>query len=79
MTWHIHVDRDDRYFGDDPDNERWWTITQYPGQPGWNTDSGFPGYGLTKAAAQFLRDAANEKEAREGKEFEDTAPHQSYL
>lgn len=51
------------------EDEPIWTVSQYPGQSGWNTDCSFPGYGMTKAAAQFLVDAANEKEARDGQPF----------
>ena len=41
------------------DHKAVWTISDDPRQTGWNTDSGYAGYGLTKAAAQFLCDAAN--------------------
>lgn len=40
---------------------RVWTLSKDPLFPGWNTDSGKEGFGLTKTDAQFLADAANEK------------------
>lgn len=49
----------------DPD-EQTWTISRGD-RPGWCTDGGYDGYGLTKAEAEFLATAANEKEARDGK------------
>lgn len=53
----------------DPDDQadglKIWTVSEDPERAGWNTDSGYPGYGLTKAQAQFLVDAANEKIARD--------------
>ena len=51
---------------DEPDNAV-WTVSLDPEHPGWTTDSGCSGYGLTKNLAQFLCDAANEKEERETK------------
>lgn len=36
-----------------------WTVSTNPDQAGWQTDAGFPGYGLTRRMAQFLADAAN--------------------
>jgi len=41
-----------------------WTVSTDPLRPGWETDSATDGYGLHKAEAQFLCDAANEKLAR---------------
>lgn len=38
-----------------------WTLSTDPNELGWETDSGFPGYGLFKAEAEFLAQAANEK------------------
>jgi hypothetical protein len=49
----------------DPER-RCWTVSEDPEWPGWGTDSGCAGYGLTKAQAQFLAEAANEKIARDG-------------
>lgn len=48
------------------DDRQLWTVTQNPTVPGWDTDGGCEGYGLTKAEADFLVAAANEKEARDG-------------
>lgn len=42
-----------------------WSVTKVDGEPGWNTNGGEIGSGLTKADAQFLADAANEKIERE--------------
>ena len=36
-----------------------WTISHHPKDTGWETDSGCDGYGLRKAEAQELADAAN--------------------
>jgi hypothetical protein len=47
------------------DHEKVFTVSNDPNEPGWDTDGGYDGYGLTKAQAQFLVDAANEKIARE--------------
>jgi hypothetical protein len=47
------------------DDEKVFTVSTDPNKPGWETDGGYDGYGLTKAQAQFLVDAANEKIERE--------------
>jgi hypothetical protein len=60
-SWRIHCEREDAA------EEEVWTVSRST-TPGWDTDSGCGGYGLTKAEAQFLADAANEKEKRDGKE-----------
>lgn len=49
----------------DPD-EAIWTVSTDPSTPGWETDMGHSGYGLLKADAEFLAQAANEKIARDG-------------
>ena len=38
-----------------------WTLSRVPGEPGWETDSGFSGYGLTYADARELADGASRK------------------
>jgi hypothetical protein len=38
-----------------------WTVSRDPLETGWETDGGCDGYGLTKADAEFLAAAANEK------------------
>ncbi len=43
-----------------------FTISKDPKKCGWDTDLGCEGYGLTKFEADWLAEAANEKEAREG-------------
>jgi hypothetical protein len=44
--------------------KRNWTVSRDPNEAGWTTDDGVDGYGLSKKDAQFLADAANEKETR---------------
>ena len=60
MTWYVVVDPDAT---DPAPDEKIWTISKNPGEPGWNTDSGFRGYGLTKADAEVLVAAANDEHA----------------
>lgn len=56
MTWYVVCHR----LAEDPQpDDEIWTLSRDPDQPGWNTDCGFPGYGLTKADAQELAEAAN--------------------
>jgi hypothetical protein len=55
MTWYVVAGADDR---EEPE-ECWWTLSQSPISPGWETDSGCPGYGLPKAQAEELVTAAN--------------------
>jgi hypothetical protein len=44
----------------DPEpEERVWTVSRDPDRPGWETDGGYPGYGLTRAEAEELVAAAN--------------------
>ena len=38
-----------------------WTLSRWPNETGWETDSGYSGYGLTYADARELADAANRK------------------
>jgi hypothetical protein len=65
--WYVATEADlSKYDADEnPDNDTIWTVSEDPERAGWNTDSGYHGYGLTKAQAQFLADAANEKIARD--------------
>jgi len=67
--WYVVRDEDCSYDIDDPKPEV-WTLSLDPKEPGWDTDSGYPGYGLTKALAEELANAANaawvkEQEAKE--------------
>jgi hypothetical protein len=66
--WHVvagggkTAERHVRIWGEDGDpfeDERIFTVSLDPNEEGWCTDSGFDGYGLTKALAQELADAAN--------------------
>lgn len=50
--------------GSERDGAAIWTVSRSPTETGWNTDSGYGGYGLTLADAQFLADAANAAEAK---------------
>ena len=54
--WYVVIDRDASYTGPD---DRVWTVSKDPNKPGWETDCGYQGYGLTKADAEFLVSAAN--------------------
>lgn len=60
MTWYVVAyERDDIEPGD-----KIWTLSKDPKVTGWNTDCGFPGYGLLKEDAEELANAANEAEAK---------------
>jgi hypothetical protein len=50
--------------GSERDEAEIWTVSADPEAPGWSTDSGSPGYGLTRADAEFIVAAANEAEKR---------------
>ena len=53
----------DECSSDPADSEaRIWTLSKHPENTGWETDSGFSGYGLLKEEAEFLALAANEHE-----------------
>ena len=58
--WYVTIDKHSSHI-DDPD-ECVWTVSRDLGCTGWNTDSGHSGYGLTKADAEELANAANEIE-----------------
>jgi hypothetical protein len=56
-----YVVRDSMCSYDIRDEEaRVWTLSLSPTETGWNTDSGYSGYGLTYAEACELADAAND-------------------
>jgi hypothetical protein len=70
MPWYVTVEEagvSTRYPANPED--KIWTVSQVPDATGWNNDVNQNGYGMPKAAAQFLADAANEKEARDGVTF----------
>jgi hypothetical protein len=47
---------------------RTWTISTDPDEEGWDTDDGYQGSGgLTRAEAEWLAEAANERLEREGR------------
>lgn len=54
IEWKIHQERDE----DDPEI-RCYTLTLRKGFEGWNTDSGYHGYGLPKELAQWICDTLN--------------------
>lgn len=54
MKWQIHQDREK----DDPEIDS-YTITLDGYCGGWNTDSGYNGYGLPKDLAQWICDTLN--------------------
>lgn len=56
MTWYVVVDD---YCSDPHPDELVWTVSKDPKKTGWNTDSGYPGYALTRADAEELAYAAN--------------------
>jgi len=64
MTWHVVLDPDHaaapERVGDD---ERVWTLSRDSFRPGWETDRGSDGYGLCRADALELAQAANTVEA----------------
>lgn len=55
--WCIHLDRERS-----DEEEYRWSITQDPSRTGWETDSGYCGYGLPKELAQWICDRLNESE-----------------
>lgn len=58
LRW--YVVRDDQCSYDIRDEEaRVWTLSHSPDETGWETDSGYGGYGLTYAEANELATAAN--------------------
>lgn len=56
MRWYVVVDK---YCSDPSPQNNVWTVSRDPKNTGWETDCGYPGYGLTKAEATELADAAN--------------------
>lgn len=56
--WYVVRDDMCSYEIDDPEAEV-WTLSLDPNETGWCTDSGYGGYGLTKALAEELASAAN--------------------
>jgi hypothetical protein len=59
--WYVVAYEDRR---DDP-NALIWTVSRNPDETGWETDTGCGGYGLTKADAEELANAANRARARD--------------
>lgn len=57
--WYVVVDA---AAGNPKEEDEIWTVSQEKNKPGWYTDGGYPGYGLTKAQATTLADAANQAE-----------------
>ena len=57
--WHVVGQDKSRYMEPLEPNARVWTVSADPTRTGWNTDSGYPGYGLLKTQAEELASAAN--------------------
>jgi hypothetical protein len=58
--WYVVSERDsDSNDDQNTSGDLVWTLSRDPRTPGWNTDSGFPGYGLSKTDADELARAAN--------------------
>ena len=66
--WHVVVDKYCSY-PDDPDAAV-WTLSRDSNETGWETDSGYSGYGLLKADAEELANAANKVAELEDNMFE---------
>jgi hypothetical protein len=60
MKWEIHIDRD---FVDDLEIES-YSITLNKKWGGWNTDSGYEGYGLPKELAIWICDILNQSDEK---------------
>ena len=60
MTWYAVKAT---FFPCDPDEEV-WTVSKSPILDGWCTDGGSEGYGLNRADAEFLANAANAAEEK---------------
>lgn len=58
MKWVPHLDRED------DNGEDAWSITNNPEYSGWNTDSGYTGYGLPFELAQWICDQLNKTEEK---------------
>lgn len=63
IKWYVTIDKHSNHI-DDPE-ARAWTVSRDPDETGWETDSGFVGYGLTKHDAEELANAANRVEKLE--------------
>ena len=61
--WFVTVDKHCMY-PNDPDAYV-WTLSHDPNETGWETDSGYSGYGLLKRDAEELANAANRIEQLE--------------
>lgn len=46
--------KQDRFFSKEGQELQSWTITTNPEFSGWNTDSGYDGYGLPKELAEWI-------------------------
>jgi hypothetical protein len=60
--WFVTVDK---YCSYPNPEEHVWTISRDPNDTGWETDSGYSGYGLLKKDAEELANAANRIEKLE--------------
>jgi hypothetical protein len=62
IKWFVTVDK---YCSYPNPEEHVWTISRDPNDTGWETDSGYSGYGLLKKDAEELAGAANRIEKLE--------------
>tara|TARA_R110000822_G_scaffold117943_3_gene250495 strand:- start:655 stop:945 length:291 start_codon:yes stop_codon:yes gene_type:complete len=60
--WYVTVDK---YCSYPDENSAVWTLSRDPDVTGWETDSGFSGYGMLKADAEELANAADRIEELE--------------
>ncbi len=58
LRWYVVRDKYCSYDIND-EKAKVWTLSREPGTPGWETDGGYSGYGLTYGQARELADAAN--------------------
>ena len=61
--WFVTVDKYSSHI-DEPE-ARVWTVSKDPNNDGWETDGGYPGYGLPKKDAEELANAGNRIEELE--------------
>ena len=67
IKWFVTVDK---YCSYPNPEEHVWTISRDPNDTGWETDSGYSGYGLLKKDAEELAGAANRIEKLEAALYE---------
>ena len=68
MTWYAVTWRDGLHRVYEAD-DKVWTISEDPENPGWETDGGCYGYGITRALAERIARLLNEDDERLAKPF----------